>query len=32
VVGGMKLWSVDRLSVNGHLMMKRQDLQVQRLA
>jgi hypothetical protein len=27
--GGMKLWSVDRLLVNGQLMLKRQDLQVQ---
>jgi hypothetical protein len=30
LIGGMKLWSVDRLLVNGHLMLKRQDLQVQR--
>jgi len=29
-IGGMKLWSVDRLLVNGQLMLKRQDLQVQR--
>jgi hypothetical protein len=30
LIGGMKLWSVDRLLVNGQLMLKRQDLQVQR--
>jgi hypothetical protein len=29
-IGGMKLWSVDRLLVNGPLMLKRQDLQVHR--
>jgi hypothetical protein len=29
-IGGMTLWSVDRLWVNGHLMLKRQALQVQR--
>jgi hypothetical protein len=29
-ISGMKLWSVDRLLVNGQLMLKRQDLQVQR--
>lgn len=29
-IGGMKLWSVDRLLVNGQLMLKRQELQVPR--